>query len=64
MCLNACFQFLNNITCIFTHFFTHVNFQKNWKMLFKYTYQTSPKYLIDGLVIDLLIFDWFKIFQT
>ena len=23
---NTCFQFLNNITCIFTHFFTHTYF--------------------------------------
>ena len=30
MCLNTCFQFLNNITCISTYFFTHTNFQKNW----------------------------------
>ena len=28
MCLNTCFQFLNNITRIFIHFFTHTYFQK------------------------------------
>ena len=27
--LNTCFQFLKNITCISTHFFTHTYFQKN-----------------------------------
>ena len=26
--LSNTFQFLNNITCIFIHFFTHMNFQK------------------------------------
>ena len=29
--LSICFQFLNNITCIFTHFFTHMNFLKKLK---------------------------------
>ena len=28
MCLNICFQLLNNITYIFTHFFTYTYFQK------------------------------------
>ena len=41
MCLNTCFQFSNNITRISTHFFTHMYFQKNWKLLFKHTYQTD-----------------------
>ena len=41
--LNTCFQFLNNITHVFIHFFTHTYFQKNWKLLFKYTYQTYPQ---------------------
>ena len=39
---NNNFQFLNNITCIFTYFFTHTYFQKNWKLLFKCIYQTPP----------------------
>ena len=39
--LNTCFQFLNNITSISIHFFTHMYFQKNWKLLFKHTYQTD-----------------------
>ena len=43
MYLNTCFHFLNNITRIFTHFFTHIYFQKNRKLLFKHTYQTGPK---------------------
>ena len=43
--LNTYFQFLNKITCIFTHFFTHIYyFQKNWKLFFKHTYQTGLKY--------------------
>ena len=42
MCLNTCFQFLNNITRISTHFFIHTYFQKKWKLLFKHTYQTYP----------------------
>ena len=29
MSLNICFQFLNNITRIFIHFFIHTYFQKN-----------------------------------
>ena len=36
MCLNICFQFLNNITSISIHFFTHTNLKKNWKLLFKH----------------------------
>ena len=43
--LNICFQFLNNITHISTHFFTHTYFQKNWKLLFKHTYQTGKRTL-------------------
>ena len=31
MHLNNNFQFLNKITCIFTHFFTHTYFQKKKK---------------------------------
>jgi len=31
--LNTCFQFLNNIICIFIHFFTHTYFQKNLKIV-------------------------------
>ena len=38
--LNTCFQFLNNITHIFTHFFIYMYFKKNWKLLLKHTYQT------------------------
>ena len=43
--LNIYFQFLNNITGIFTYFFTHMYFQKNLKLLFKHTYQTSPQFI-------------------
>ena len=43
MCLNTCFQFLNNITCIFTHFFTHTYFQKTQITLPEQYYQTGPK---------------------
>ena len=41
--LNTCFQFLDHIIRIFTNFFIHMYFQKNKKLLFKHTYQTSPK---------------------
>ena len=44
MYLNTCFQFLNNITHISTYFFIHMYFQKNWKLLFKYTYQMGSKH--------------------
>ena len=30
---NTCFQFLNNITCIFTHFFTHTYFHTCFQFL-------------------------------
>ena len=40
---NIYFQFLNNIIYIFKYFFTYTYFQKNWKPLFKHTYQTSSK---------------------
>ena len=43
--LNNSFQYLNNITCIFTHFFTHTYFQKLQTTLLEQHYQTSPKYL-------------------
>ena len=43
MCLNTCFQFLNNITCIFTHFFTYTYFQKIQITLLEQYYQTGPK---------------------
>ena len=39
------FYFLNNITYILMYFFTHTYFQKNRKLLFKHTYQTSVKLL-------------------
>ena len=42
--INIYFQFLNNITCIFIHFFIHTYFQKNWNLLFKQTYQIGPIY--------------------
>ena len=42
--INIYFQFLNNITYIFIHFFTHTYFQKNWNLLFKQTYQIGPIY--------------------
>ena len=41
---NIRFQFLNNITRIFIHFFTHTYFKKNKKLLFKHTYQMDPSY--------------------
>ena len=42
MCLNTCFQFLNNITCIFTYFFTYTYFQKIQTKLLKQYYQIAP----------------------
>ena len=41
MCLNTCFQFLNNITRIFTHFFTYPYFQKIQTTLLKQHYQRA-----------------------
>ena len=40
-CLNNSFQYLNNITCIFTHFFTHIYFQKIQIMLLEQHYQMA-----------------------
>ena len=45
MCLNTCFQFLNNILHIFTHLFTHTYFQKIQITLLKQRYQTAPYFL-------------------
>jgi len=39
MSLNTCFEFLNNIIRIFTHFFTYTYFQKIQTTLLK---QMSP----------------------
>ena len=39
--LSNIFQFLNNITHIFTHFFTHTYFQKIQTTLLKQCYQTA-----------------------
>ena len=44
MCLNIYFKFLNNITCIFTHFFTHTYFQEIQIKLLEQHYQTGPHY--------------------
>ena len=44
MCLNICFKLLNNIICIFTHFFTHMYFQKIQIKLLDQHYQTDPHY--------------------
>ena len=41
--LSNTFQFLNNITRIFTHFFTHTYFQKIQITLLEQRYQTAPK---------------------
>ena len=48
--LNYHFQFLNNISCIFTHFFTSIftNIFKQQFSIFKHMYQTDPK----GLNLD------------
>ena len=43
--LNTCFQFLNNITRISTHFFTHTYFQKIQIILLEQCYQTVPWFL-------------------
>ena len=42
MCLNICFQFLNNIIRISTHFFTYTYFQKIQITLLELHYQTGP----------------------
>ena len=44
MYLNTYFQFLNNITRIFIYFSTHMYFKKNWKLLFKHTYQMTIRF--------------------
>ena len=44
-CLNNSFQYLNNIICIFTHFFIHMYFQKTQTTLVEISYQTSSKSL-------------------
>jgi len=38
-CLNNSFQCLNNIICIFTHFFTYTYFQKIQTMLLEISYR-------------------------
>ena len=45
MCLNTCFQFLNNIACISTNFFTHV-FPKNTNNITRTTLPNGPLSLI------------------
>ena len=47
MCLNICFQFLNNITRISIYFFTHTYFQKIQTTLLKQHYQTALSFLMD-----------------
>ena len=42
MQLNNSFQFLNNITCIYTHFFIHTYLQKIQTMLLEQHYQMGP----------------------
>ena len=44
-CLNNSFQFLNNITRIFTHFFTHTYFQKIQTTLLEIFYQMGPYFV-------------------
>ena len=44
-CLNNSFQYLNNITRIFIHFFTHMYFQKIQTTLLEISYQTDPNLL-------------------
>ena len=39
------FQFLNNITQFFTHFFTHTYFKKLQTILLKLLYQTGTSFL-------------------
>ena len=45
MHLNTYFRFLNNIIHIFTHFFTHMYFQKIQTMLLEQCYQTAHECL-------------------
>ena len=47
ICLNICFQFLNNITRISIYFFTHTYFQKIQTTLLKQHYQTALSFLMD-----------------
>ena len=42
MQLNNSFQFLNNITCIYTHFFINKYLQKIQTMLLEQHYQMGP----------------------
>ena len=48
---NTCFQFLNNITCISTHFFIHMYFHTCFQFL-----SACTKYLLD---IWFFFFFWF-----
>ena len=41
MYLNICFQFLNNITCIFIYFFINIYFQKIQTILLEQYYQAK-----------------------
>ena len=50
--LSNSFQFLNNITRIFTHFFTHMYFKKIQTTLLEQRYQTSP-YGLFGFVVSI-----------
>ena len=56
-CLNNSFQYLNNITCIFTHFFIHMYFQKIQTTLLKQHYQTNPKFWIFTLTFQIELCD-------
>ena len=46
MSLNICFRFLNNITRIFTHFFTHMYFQKNKNCYLNTRTKQTPRVLL------------------
>ena len=50
--LSNSFQFLNNITRIFTHFFIHTYFKKIQTTLLEQCYQASP-YGLFGFVVSI-----------
>ena len=49
MCFNTCFQFLNNITHFFTHFFIYTNFQKNENCYLNTRTKRALKFYMDFL---------------
>ena len=49
--LSNTFQFLNNITCIFTHFFTHTYFQKNTNNVIRTALSNGPQDILDLIAV-------------